>query len=111
MSTQYNTRETHFTDIVYLKQRQADILSLVFKNLNLCSVMPASWGVNPLATSHTVERLSSTCLHNRSYEKPILYFISHCLNKIDMVWNPGKQSKKLFLIMHKKDYFISGFIL
>ena len=31
------------------------MLSLVFKNLNLCPVMPASRGVNPLATSHTAE--------------------------------------------------------
>ena len=50
----YNTRATHFTEIVYLKQRQEDMLSLVFKKLNLCPVMPASRGVNPCATSHTV---------------------------------------------------------
>ena len=42
-----------FTDIVFLKQRQVDMLILVFKKLNLCPVMPASRGVNPLATSHT----------------------------------------------------------
>ena len=59
---QYNTRATHFTEIVYLKQRQEDMLSLVFKKLNICTVMPASRGVNPLATSHTVEYLSSICL-------------------------------------------------
>ena len=33
-------RATHFTEIVYLKQRQEDLLSLVFKKLNLCPVMP-----------------------------------------------------------------------
>ena len=32
------------------------MLSLVVKKLNL---MPASWGVNPLSTSHTFEHLSS----------------------------------------------------
>ena len=85
---QYNIRATHFTSIVYLKQRQVDMLSLVFKKLNLCPAMPASWGVNPLANSHTVEQLSSICLHNRSHDKLILYFISHCLNKKDIVWNP-----------------------
>ena len=82
-----NTRATHFTDIVYLKQRQVEMLSLVFKK-NISSVMPASWGFNPLATSHTLEHLLGTCLHNRGHEKHIWYFIWHCLNKIDMVWNP-----------------------
>ena len=86
---QYNTGAKHFTEIVYLKQRQEDMLSLVFKKLNLCPVMPASRGVNPLVTSHTVEHLSSTCLHNWSHDndKPILYLISHCLNKTYIVWN------------------------
>ena len=55
------------------------MLSLVFKKLNLCPVMPASWGVNPLATLHTVEHLSSICLHSWSHDKPILYLISDCL--------------------------------
>ena len=59
---QYNTRATQFTEIVYLKQWQEDMMSVVFKKLNLCPVMPASRGVNPLATSHTVEHLSSICL-------------------------------------------------
>ena len=45
------------TEKVYLKQKQVDILSLVFKKLNLCQVMAASLGVNPPATSHTVEQL------------------------------------------------------
>ena len=44
------TRATHFTEIVYLKQRQVDIMSLVLKKLNLCPDMLASRGVNPLAT-------------------------------------------------------------
>ena len=61
------------------------MLSLVFKKLNLCPVMPASRGANPLATSHTVAHLSSTCLHNRSHDKLILYVIPHCLNTIDIV--------------------------
>ena len=78
---QYNTRVTHFTKIVHLKQRQEDMLSLVFKKLNLCPVMPASRGVNPLATSHTAEHLPSICLHSWSHDKPSLYLISHCLNK------------------------------
>ena len=56
--------------------------------------MLASLGVNPLATSYTVKHLSSTCLHNKSHDQPIMYLISHCLNKIDMVWNPGYQYKK-----------------
>ena len=66
------------------------MLSLVFKKLNLqfSPVMLASGGVNSLATSHTIEHLSSTRLHNWSHDKPILYFISHCLNQIDIVWNP-----------------------
>ena len=44
-------------------------------------VMPASWGVNQLATSHTVEQISRICLHSWSHDKPIFYLISHCLNK------------------------------
>ena len=78
----------NFTEIVYLKQGQVDMLSLVFKKLNLCPVMPASRGVNPLATSHTVEHLSSICLSSWSHDQPILYLISHCLNKIYIAWNP-----------------------
>ena len=42
---QYNTRATHFTEIVYLNKSQVNMLSLVFKKPNLCPVMPASWGV------------------------------------------------------------------
>ena len=76
---------TQFSEIVYLKQKQVDMLSLVF---NLCPVMPASRGVNPLATSHTVEHLSSICLRSWSHDQPILYLIYHCLNKIDIAWNP-----------------------
>ena len=56
------------------------MLSLVLKKLNLCPVMPASRGVNPLATSHTVEHLSGICLNSWSHDKPILYLIYHCLN-------------------------------
>ena len=76
---QYKTRATHFMEIVYLKQRQEDMLSLVFEKLNICPVMPASRGVNPLATSHTVEYLSSICLHSWRHDKSILYLIYHCL--------------------------------
>ena len=65
-----------------------DMLSSVFKKLNLCPVVPASRGVNPLATSHTFQHLLCTCLHNRSHGKPILYFTSHCFNKIDVVLSP-----------------------
>ena len=99
---QYNIRVTHVTAIVYLKQRQVDMLSLVFKKLNLCPVMPASRGVNPLATSHTVEHLSSICLHNRNYDKLILYFLSHCLNKIDIVWNPDNNQNFILQYCKKK---------
>ena len=62
----------------HILQRQEDILSLVFKKLNLCPVMPASRGVNQLATSHTVEHLSSLCLQSWSHDKPILYLIYLC---------------------------------
>ena len=99
---QYNIRATLFKEIVYLKQRQVDIMSLVLKRLNLCPVMPASWGVNPLVTSHTVEHLSSICLHNRSHDKPIVYFISHCMNKIYIVWNPWKKKKKNVFLQYWK---------
>ena len=47
---QCNNKVTHFTEIFYLKQRQVDMLSLVYKKLNLCPVMTASRGFNPLAT-------------------------------------------------------------
>ena len=77
-----------FTEIVYLKQRQVDMLSLVFKKLNCCQVTPISWGVSPLATSHTVEHLSSIRSHGWSHVKQILYLIANCLNKIDIAWNP-----------------------
>ena len=95
---QYNTRATHFTGIVYLKQRQEDILSLVFKKLNPCPLMQASCGVNSLATSHTVEHLSSICLHSWSHDKPILYLIYHCLTKIDIAWNLWYQKKRFFIL-------------
>ena len=42
--------------------------------------MPVSQDFNPLATSHKVEHLSSTCLHNMSHDKPIMYLIYNCLN-------------------------------
>ena len=85
-----------FTDIVYLKQRQEDMLSLVFKKLNLCQVMPASRGVNPLATSHIVEHLSSICIHSWSHDKLNLYFSFHCLNKIDMLGTSDSNQKHFF---------------
>ena len=69
---QYNTRATHFSEIVYLKQRQVDMKSLVFKKLNLCPFMPAPQGVNRLATSHTFEHLSSIFQLSWSQDKPIL---------------------------------------
>ena len=68
---QYNTRATLFTKIVYLKQRQEHMLSLVFKKLNLSPVMPASRGINQLAISHTSEHLSIICLNSWSHEKTI----------------------------------------
>ena len=83
---QYNIRITHFTEIVYLKQRKEDMLSLVFKKLNISPFMPASRGVNPLTTSHTVEHLWSICLHSWSHDKPNLYFIYYCFNKIEIAW-------------------------
>ena len=46
---------TQFSEIVYLKQRQVDMLSFVFEKLNLCQVMPVFQGVNQLATLHTIE--------------------------------------------------------
>ena len=57
----------------YLKQKQVDMLSLAFKKLNLCPVMPASGGVNPLATSHTVEHLPIIYINSWSQDKPILF--------------------------------------
>ena len=84
----YNTRATHFTESAYLKQRQECMFSLIFKKLIFCSVMPASRDVNPVATSHTVEHLSSMFLHSWSYDKPILYLIYYCLNKNTHCLNP-----------------------
>ena len=69
------------------KAKTGRMLSLVFEKLNLCLVMLASQGVNPLATSHTVEHLSSIYLHSWSHDKPIFYLIYHYLNKIDIAWN------------------------
>ena len=43
--------------------------------------MPASQGVNPLVTSHTVEHLSSIYLHSWSHDKTIMFLIYHCLKK------------------------------
>ena len=40
------------------------------------------------ATSHTVDYLSSIFLHSWSHDQPIFYLISHCLNKMDILWNP-----------------------
>ena len=94
---QNNTRATHFTEIVYLKQRQEDMLSLVFKKLNLCPVMPAFRGVNPLTTSHTAEHLSSIWLYSWSQDNPILYLITHCSNKKALLGNPDNHKKNLIL--------------
>ena len=98
-----------FLDPLYLKQRQEDIMTLVFKQLNLCPVIPASRGVNPLATSHTAEHLSSICLQKWSHDNQssAWFFIAlmkrHCLEPLITI-------KKLFLIL---EFFliISGFIL
>ena len=98
---EYNTKATHITAIVFFKQRQEDMLCLVCKKLYLCPVMPASRGVNPLATSHTVEHLSRISLHIWRHDKPILNLIYHFLNKIDIAWNLWQQSKN-FLILQKK---------
>ena len=89
-------KATHFTVIVYLKQRQEDMLSLIFKKLNLCPVIPASRGVNPLATSHTVEQLSSICPHSRSHDKLIVFLIYHCLDKYRHCLEPPITIKKVF---------------
>ena len=62
--------------------------------------MPAYWGVNPLATSHTVEHLSGMCMHSRSHDNPILYLIYHCLNK--KMLETSKKKTVFFLVMHKK---------
>ena len=72
--------------------------------------MPASSSVNPLTTSHKVEHLSSTFLHNRSHDKTILYFISHCLNKNTLFGTPVNKQKTFFNTAKKK-LFTSGFIL
>ena len=100
--------------------------SLVFKKLNLCLVMPASWGVNQLATSHTVEHLSSIFLHSWTHEKPFFYLISHCINEVDIALNPSKQLKKkhcagiglnrpelagmFFLILYRFSWFSFGIL-
>ena len=50
---QYNTRTMHFTEIVYLKQRQKDMLNLVFRKENLCPFFSRPLGVSthlPLPT-------------------------------------------------------------
>ena len=87
------------------------MLSLVFKKLNLYPIMPASRGVNPLATSHNVENLSSISLYSWSHDTPILYLIYHCLNKIDIAWNLLKNIKKKFFTTAKKKLLTSGIIL
>ena len=101
-----NTRATHFSEMVYLKQRQVYMLRLVFKKLNLCPGLPASRGGNPLATALTAEHLSGICLHSWSQEKSILFLVSHCLNKIDIAWTPWRQSFFFFfLILFQLIYF------
>ena len=104
---QYNATATHFAEIVYLKQTQEDMLSLVFKKLNVCLVMPASRGVNPLATSHTAEHLKSICLHTWSHYKPILYLISYCLNKRHCL-EPRITINKRFSNTAKKSYLVQA---
>ena len=42
------------------------------------------------------------CLHRWSHEKPILYLIFHCFNKIDISWNPIWQAKICLFIASKK---------
>ena len=61
--------------------------SLVFKKLNLCPVMPDSWGVKPPATSYTDDHLYSIYPHSWSDDKPIMFLIYHCLNEMDIAWN------------------------
>ena len=56
--------ETICRDCLF-KAKTGRMLSLVFKKQNLCPVMPASRGVNLLATSHTVERFYRGLLPER----------------------------------------------
>ena len=58
--------------------------------------MPASRGVDPLATSHTIEHLSNTFGHNWSHAKSTLYIISHCLNKTDIALFESPDNKQFF---------------
>ena len=67
--------------------------------------MPASRGVNPLATSHAVEHLSGLCLNSWSHDKPILYLINECLNKIDIACIPDNNQKTFFNTAKKVIYF------
>ena len=90
----------------YSKQRHVDMLSLVSKKLNLCPIMLASRGVNPLATSHTVEHLLCIWLSSCSHDKPILNLISFYLNKIYIFWNPWWPSKNVFLILEEKKIYL-----
>ena len=63
--------------------------------------MPASRGVNPLATSHTVEHLSSVCQHSWSHDKTILYLIDHCFKKYTVLekcfFNTAKKSNDIWI--------------
>ena len=58
--------------------------------------MPASRGVNPLATSHTAEHLSIVSLHICSHKKPIFYLISRCLNKKKALLETPDNHQKFF---------------
>ena len=72
--------------MVYLKKSQEDMMSLVFKKLNLCPVMPASWGVNPLATSHATSHFNIYQVYVYIVGV-ILYLIYNCFYKIDIALN------------------------
>ena len=85
------------------------MLSSVFKKLNLCPFMPASRGVNPLATSRTVEHLSSICLHSWSHDKLNLYLNYHCLNRHCL--EPLITINKNVFLNAAKKYLTSDFIL
>ena len=83
----YNTtRGRHIFRDCLFKAKTGRYAEFSFQETKSLSSYAGLLGVNPLATSHTVEHLSSICLR-RSNDKPILYLIFHCLKIIDIAWN------------------------
>ena len=72
----YNTKATYVLEIVYLKQKQVDMVSLVFKKLKLCPIMPASSGCYPTSDfTHSWTFINYMYMEVGHHHQPLFLYI------------------------------------